>query len=118
MDIIFINDLRVDTVIGVWEWERRIRQTLVMQVEMGVDISFAGETDDLSKTVDYKAVNDRVMDFTRKSEFKLLEALADKISHIILKEFGVRWLKLTISKQGVLDDVRDVGIIIERGVRF
>lgn len=118
MDIIFINDLRVDTVIGVWEWERRIRQTLVMHVEMGVDISFAGETDDLSKTVDYKAVNDRVRSFTSKSEFKLVETLAEKISEIILKEFGVRWLKLTISKQGVLDDVKDVGIIIERGVRF
>lgn len=118
MDIIFINELRVDTVIGVWEWERRIRQTLVMHVEMGVDISFAGETDDLSKTVDYKAVNDRVRSFTSKSEFKLVETLAEKISEIILKEFGVRWLKLTISKQGVLDDVKDVGIIIERGVRF
>ena len=118
MDIIFINDLRVDTVIGVWEWERRIRQTLVMHVEMGVDISSAGETDDLSKTVDYKAVNDRVRSFTSKSEFKLVETLAEKISEIILKEFGVRWLKLTISKQGVLDDVKDVGIIIERGVRF
>ena len=118
MDIIFINDLRVDTVIGVWEWERRIRQTLVMHVEMGVDISFAGETDDLSKTVDYKAVNDRVMSFTSKSEFKLVETLAEKISEIILKEFGVRWLKLTISKQGVLDDVKDVGIIVERGERF
>ena len=118
MDIIFINDLRVETVIGVWEWERRIRQTLVMHVEMGVDISFAGETDDLSKTVDYKAVNDRVRSFTSKSEFKLVETLAEKISEIILKEFGVRWLKLTISKQGVLDDVKDVGIIIERGVRF
>ena len=118
MDIIFINDLRVDTVIGVWEWERRIRQTLVMHVEMGVDISFAGETDDLSKTVDYKAVNDRVMSFPSKSEFKLVETLAEKISEIILKEFGVRWLKLTISKQGVLDDVKDVGIIIERGERF
>jgi dihydroneopterin aldolase len=118
VDIIYINDLRVNTVIGVWEWERRIRQTLVMHFEMGVDISFAGESDDLSKTVDYKAVSDRVMDFTRKSEFKLVEALAEKISEIILKEFGVRWLRLTISKQGVLEDVKDVGIVIERGERF
>ena len=118
MDIIYINDLRVNTVIGVWEWERRIRQTLVMHLEMGVDISFAGESDDLSKTVDYKAVSDRVMNFTRKSEFKLVEALAEKISEIVLKEFGVRWLRLTISKQGVLEDVKDVGIVIERGVRF
>jgi dihydroneopterin aldolase len=118
MDIIYINDLRVNTVIGVWEWERRIRQTLVMHLEMGVDISFAGESDDLSKTVDYKAVSDRVMNFTRKSEFKLVEALAEKISEIILKEFGVRWLRLSISKQGVLEDVKDVGIVIERGVRF
>ena len=83
MDIIFINDLRVDTVIGVWEWERRIRQILVMHVEMGVDISFAGETDDLSKTVDYKAVNDRVRSFTSKSEFKLVETLAEKISEML-----------------------------------
>lgn len=108
----------MDTVIGVWEWERRIRQTLVMHFEMGVDTSFAGESDDLSNTVDYKAVSDRVMDFTSKSEFNLVEALAEKISEIVLKEFGVRWLKLTISKHGVLDNVKDVGIVIERGMRF
>jgi dihydroneopterin aldolase len=116
MDIIFLHDLRVDTVIGVWDWERQIRQTLIMDIELGTDITAAGASDALEDTVDYKAVSDRIIAFTRASEFRLIEALAEGIAQIVMAEFNIGWLRLRINKQGVLRHVRDVGIVIERGV--
>ena len=117
MDIVYLNHLTVDTVIGVWDWERRIRQTLIMDLELGVDASAAGASDDLTDTVDYQAVTDRVIAFTASSEFKLIEALAEHIGRIVLSEFKVQWLRLRINKQGVVRHVRDVGVVIERGDR-
>lgn len=114
MDIVYLRDLRVDALIGVWEWERRIRQTLVMDIELGTDISRAGTSDDLADTVDYKAVSDRIIDCTRASEFQLIEALAEHLTRVVLDEFDIEWMRLRINKQGVLQDVRDVGIVIER----
>ena len=115
MDIIYLQHLTVDTVIGVWEWERRIRQTLIFDLELGLDTRQAGETDELQYTVDYKAVTDRVRDFARDSQFKLIEALAENITRILLAEFPVQWVRLKINKQGVVRHVRDVCVIIERG---
>ena len=117
MDIIYLQHLSVDTVIGVWEWERRIRQTLILDLELGLDTRQAGETDDLQYTADYKAVTDRVRDFASASDFKLIEALAENIARILLAEFPVRWVRLKINKQGVVRHVRDVCVIIERGAR-
>ena len=117
MDIIFLHHLTVDTVIGVWEWERRIRQTLILDLDLGVDTARAGDTDDLSFTVDYKAVTDRVRDFCRDANFKLIEALAEHIARIVLGEFPVRWVRIKINKQGIVRHVRDLGVIIERGAR-
>ena len=117
MDIIYLQHLSVDTVIGVWEWERRIRQTLILDLELGLDTRQAGATDDLQYTVDYKAVTDRVRDFARVSEFKLIEALAENITRILLAEFPLRWVRLKINKQGVVRHVRDVCVIIERCAR-
>ncbi len=117
MDIIYLQHLSVETVIGVWEWERRIRQTLILDIELGLDTRQAGESDDLQFTVDYKAVTDRVRDFVSVSEFKLIEALAENIARILLAEFPVRWVRLKINKRGVLRHVRDVCVIIERGAR-
>ncbi len=117
MDIIYLNHLKIDTVIGVWEWERKIRQTLIMDVELGTDISAAGASDDIADTVDYKAVSDRIMAFTRESSFNLIEALAEGIAALVLSEFDIKWIRLSINKQGVVRHVRDVGIVIERGSR-
>ncbi len=117
MDTIYLHDLRVDTVIGVWDWERRIRQTLIMDIEVGTDFSRAGASDDIADTVDYKAISDRIMEFTRSSEFKLIEALGEGITRTVMQEFGIKWMRLKINKQGVLRHVRDVGIMIERGTR-
>lgn len=117
MDIIYLHNLRVDTVIGVWEWERRIRQTLIMDIELGVDIARAGVSDAIEYTVDYQAVTDRIVAFTAASQFKLIEALAENIAQIVLAEFEVSWIRVRVNKQGVVRHVRDVGIIIERGER-
>ena len=117
MDIIYLNDLRVDALIGVWDWERRIRQTLIMDVEIGTDITRAGASDDLADTVDYQAVCDRITGFTRDSDFHLIEALGQGIVETVMKEFGVPWMRLSITKQGVLKNVREVGIVIERGTQ-
>lgn len=117
MDIIFLHNLRIDAVIGVWEWERRIRQTLQLDIDLGVDTERASRTDDIADTIDYKAVADRIMSFTRDSEFNLIEALADTIARIVLDEFEVKWIRVRINKQGVVRQVRDVGVIIERGER-
>ena len=117
MDIVYLRHLTVDTVIGVWEWERRIRQTLIMDLELGVDTVAAAASDDLTYTVDYKAVSDRIMEFTAASEFKLIEALAENIARILQSEFKVQWLRLRVNKQGVVRHVRDVGVVIERGQR-
>ncbi|MEQ8661865.1 MAG: dihydroneopterin aldolase [Gammaproteobacteria bacterium] len=117
MDIVFLNELRVDALIGVWEWERRIRQTLVMDVELGTDMRRAGDSDDLAATVDYKAVTDRIIEFTRASSYRLVEALGENLTRVVLTEFEVRWIRLRIRKPGVLREVREVGIVIERGAR-
>lgn len=117
MDIVFLNELRVDALIGVWDWERRMRQTLVMDVELGTDMRRAGESDDLTATVDYKAVTDRIIELTRASSYRLIEALGEQLTRTVLEEFDVRWIRLRIRKPGVLREVREVGILIERGAR-
>ena len=96
MDIIYLRDLQVDAIIGVWEWERHVRQNLILNLELGADITDAAKSDDLSDTVDYKAVSDRVIEYTKSTEFQLVESLAEKISEIILDEFSVTWVKLTV----------------------
>ncbi|VAW53571.1 Dihydroneopterin aldolase [hydrothermal vent metagenome] len=114
MDIVYIRDLRIETVIGIYDWEREIRQTVSLDLEMGTDIRSAGETDHIDDTLDYKSVAKRLIDFIEKSEFQLVEALAEQCAQIILNEFDVPWLKLRLSKPGAVTGSRDVGVIIER----
>ena len=117
MDIIYLHNMRVESVIGVWEWERRIRQSLIIDIDLGTDVSRACDTDVIEDTVDYKAVSDKVMDISSASEFHLIEALAGRIAQTILDEFNVQWIRVRINKQGVVRHVRDIGVIIERGRR-
>ena len=117
MDIIYLKDLRVDAKIGVWEWERKILQTLVIDLDFAVDIGVASDSDKLDDTVDYKAISDRIMEFVGSSQFNLLEALAENLSKVLMREFGLPWLRLKINKVGVLNGVKDVGIVVERGER-
>ncbi len=115
MDIVFIRDLRIDTVIGIYDWERKIRQTVVLDLEMGADISRAATTENIDDALDYKAVSKRLISFVEESEFQLVETLAERCAAIIREEFGVPWVRLTLNKIGAVSAARDVGVIIERG---
>lgn len=115
MDIVYIRDLRIDTVIGIFDWERRIRQTVSIDLEMATDIRPAAASDDISDALDYKAVSKRLIAFVSASEFFLVEKLAEEVAAIVLNEFKVPWLRLRLSKPGALRGAQDVGIIIERG---
>ncbi|NJN46319.1 MAG: dihydroneopterin aldolase [Candidatus Competibacteraceae bacterium] len=115
MDIIFIRDLRIETVIGIYEWERQINQTVSLDLEMAADIRRAAATDSIEDTLNYKAVAKRLIEFVGASQFQLVETLAERIADLVLNEFNIPWLRLTLSKPGALRGARDVGIIIERG---
>ena len=117
MDIIFIRDLRIETVIGIYDWEREIKQTVSIDLDMGTDIRKAAATDSIDDTLNYKAVAKRLMAFVGESEFMLVETLAERVADIVRDEFRTPWLRLTLSKPGAVRGSREVGVIIERGSR-
>ena len=117
MDIIYINDLRIETVIGIFDWERKVKQMVILDVEMAGDCRRAAADDDVADTVDYKSVAKRLIEFVGNSEYKLVETLAERCAEVIMEEYRVPWVKLRVNKQGALRGARDVGVIIERGER-
>ena len=118
MDIVYIEGLQVETVIGIYDWEREIRQVVCLDLQMATDIQAAAASEDIDSTLNYKTVSDRLISFIETSEFLLVETMAEEIAQIVLSEFGVRWLKLKLGKPGAVPAARDVGVIIERGERF
>lgn len=117
MDIIFLRGLQIETVIGIYDWEREIKQTVVLDLEMATDIRKAAASDAIEDTLDYKAVSKRLISFVEESRFFLVEKLAERIAAILIQEFGVPWVRLTLNKRGAIRGASDVGIIIERGER-
>ena len=117
MDIIFIRDLRIDTVIGIYDWERAIRQTIHLDIEMATDIARAASSDRIEDTLNYKAVAKRVIAFVEESSFQLVETLAERIADLVRTEFNVAWMRLTLNKGGAVRGAQGVGVIIERGER-
>ncbi len=117
MDKVFIRDLRIDTIIGIYDWERKIRQTVSLDVEMAWDNRPAAESDHIDQALDYKGVAKRLIAFVQASEFQLVETLAERCAEIILNEFGVPWLRLTLHKPGAVRGASSVGVEIERGHR-
>lgn len=115
MDTVFITDLRIDTIIGIYDWERQVRQTVSLDIEMAHDIAKAAETDDIQYALNYKAVAKRIISFIESSEFLLLESMAEETAKIIRSEFAVPWVKIKLHKPGALRGAQDVGVIIERG---
>ncbi len=115
MDIIFLGGLEIETVIGIYDWERTIKQKIYLDIEMAFDIKKAAATDDIAYTLDYKTVSDRIVQFVEASEFLLVETLIEKIADILLTEFSIPWVKIVLNKKGAVSRARDVGIIIERG---
>jgi len=114
MDKIFLQDLRIQAVIGIWEWERRVRQTVSLDLEMGTDVRRAAATDEIEDALDYKGIAKRLANFVEESEFKLVETLAETLAKIVITEFDVPWLKLSVSKPGAIEGSRNVGVIVER----
>ena len=117
MDIVYIRELEVSTIIGIFEWEREQRQVVSLDLEMGSDIATAAATDTIENALDYKAVAKRLIDFIEKSEFFLVETLAERVADILVNEFNVPWVKLRLGKPGAVTGSKDVGVIIERGSR-
>jgi 7,8-dihydroneopterin aldolase/epimerase/oxygenase len=113
-DRIFLRGLEIDCIIGFIEWERRIRQTVVFDLEMPVDCRHAALTDEVADTLDYKKVSKRVIAFVEASEFKLVETLAHRTALLLLEEFGMDWIRLSINKPGAIRGSRDVGVSIYR----
>ena len=113
-DRVFLRGLTAECVIGFIEWERRVRQTVVIDLEVPVDCRRAAETDDVADTVDYKKVAKRTLAFVEASEFKLVETLAHRLAMLILEEFGIEWVRLSVNKPGAIRNSRDVGVTIER----
>jgi dihydroneopterin aldolase len=114
MDIVYIRDLKIPCTIGVWEWERRIKQTVIIDLEMATDVRPAAKSDRLDDALDYKAVAKRVVEYVGNSEFKLVETLAENVANTVLGEFKVPWVRVRINKQGALRGATDVGVLIER----
>ncbi len=117
MDIIYLNDLAIETVIGIYDWERRIKQTVSFDLEMATDIRKAAQSDTIEDTLDYKAVAKRLIGFVGESEFQLVETLAERVAEIVINEFNVPWVRLRVNKRGAVRYAGDVGVIIERGSR-
>lgn len=114
MDKIILTGLRIDAVIGIWDWEKRNPQTISIDLEMQTDTKKVSQSDSIEDVLDYKAVSKRVKQFIQASQFNLIETLAENVAKIILEEFDVQWLKLRISKPFAIRDSRNVGVSIER----
>jgi 7,8-dihydroneopterin aldolase/epimerase/oxygenase len=113
-DKIFIHALKTETIIGIFDWERQVKQTIVIDIEVSADIRKAALTDSIADTLNYKGVAKRVLAFVEASQFHLVETLAEHIAMLILEEFGVAWVSIVLSKPGAVRSSRDVGVVLER----
>jgi len=115
MDRIFIKGLTIQTIIGIYDWERTTKQRVVLDLEMSADIAKAAETEDINSTLNYKSLSDELKNSIENSSFKLIETMAEHICAFIIEEFQVHWVRLTLHKPDALDGDTDVGVVIERG---
>lgn len=115
MDIVFIRELKIDTVVGIYDWERRIRQVVVLDLDMAADVAKGAKSDRIEDALDYKAVAKRLIQFVSEAEFQLVETLAEKVAELVMREFGVGWVKVTLNKPGAVSGSKSVGVMIERG---
>lgn len=116
MDIVYISELEIQTIIGIYDWEREQKQTVSLDLEMGTDIKPAAASEDIAKALDYKAVAKRLIAHIESSEYLLIETMAEAVATIVLTEFNVPWLKLRLGKPGAVTGSKDVGVVIERTV--
>jgi len=113
-DRVYLRKLRVETVIGVYAWERRIRQSLLLNLEMATDAKNAAASDSLADALDYAKIAQRIAEFAAAAEYQLVESFADKLAELIIREFAVEWLRLDVNKKAAVPKAEGVGVIIER----
>ena len=116
-DTIFISELSVEAIIGIFDWEREVKQTIVLDIELATDIRAAAASDHIDDTIDYKTLTKRVIQYVEASEFQLVETLAERVCELLQNEFSITWVRLKLHKPGALRGAKDVGILIERGSR-
>ena len=114
MDKIFIHALKTETIIGIFDWERQVKQTIIVDLELNADVRKAARSDAIDDTLNYKGVAKRVLAFIEASEFHLVETLTERIAMLLLEEFAVGWVRVALSKPGAIRKSRDVGIVVER----
>jgi dihydroneopterin aldolase len=114
MDKIFIHALKTEAIIGIFDWERQVKQTVIVDIEIGADIRKAALSDAIEDTLNYKRVAKRVLAFVEESKFHLVETLAERIAMLLLEEFAISWVGLSLSKPGAIRSSRDVGVTLER----
>jgi dihydroneopterin aldolase len=114
VDKIFLRELKVETIIGFWEWERRIKQVVSIDLEIGTDARVAAASDAIAGTLNYEQLAKRIIDFVGESQYQMVEALATAIGKIVVKEFAAPWVKVSVAKPGAIPAAREVGIVIER----
>jgi dihydroneopterin aldolase len=114
VDKLFLHELRVEAIIGFWEWERRVKQIVSIDLEVATDAKAAARVDAVEGALNYERLSQRVLEFVGASEFKLVETLAEAIAEIAVKEFGAPWVKVSVAKPGAIPRARDVGVVIER----
>ncbi|MGH8111991.1 MAG: dihydroneopterin aldolase [Rhodanobacteraceae bacterium] len=117
MDTVFIEGLTVETIIGIYDWERRVHQPVVLDVEMGFDNTRAAMSDRIEDALNYKAVSKRLIAFIEASSFQLVETLAECCAQLIREEFAVAWVRIRLAKPGAVRGARAVGVVVERGAR-
>jgi 7,8-dihydroneopterin aldolase/epimerase/oxygenase len=114
LDKIFIHALKTEAIVGIFDWERQVKQTVLIDIEFSADIRKAALSDSIDDTLNYKGVAKRVLTFVEVSSFHLVETLAEQIAMLILQEFGVAWVSITLSKPGAIRNSREVGVTLER----
>ncbi len=114
MDKIFLRELRVETIIGFWDWERRIKQIVSIDLEIGTNARVAAESDAIAGTLNYEQLAKRLIDFVGSAQYQMVEALATAVGRIVVTEFGAPWVRVSVAKPGAIPAAREVGIAIER----
>ena len=116
MDKIFLHGLTAEAIIGVWDWERKVKQKVIIDLEMAATVKKAAASDSIEDTLNYKNIAKRLLEFVEQSEFQLVESLAEAVAGVVTGELNVPWVKVTLHKPGAIRGSQDVGVIIERGV--
>ncbi len=114
VDTVFLRGLAIETTIGFFEWERHVKQTVVLDLEIPVDCARAASTDTVDNTVDYKAIAKRCIAFVEAAQYNLVETLAHQLATTLLAEFDIAWIRLSVNKPGAIRGSRDVGVKVER----